>query len=374
MNKKKIGIMTFHRALNFGAMLQAFALQQVLSERFDTEIVDYRCAAIENTYYPKKGWRAFIKYILRWAFRYSRTKHSYIKRKHFCDFSNQYLQKSSIIYTENKIFEANFLYDAFVAGSDQVWNPTLTAGDFNYFLEFASEGKKFSYAGSFGNLNRLIEYTDRERIQTLLNDIAMPLLREDEGFTVLEKLQVSSRDRAQKVCDPVFLLLKDTWIKKLQLSPARGKYVLVYFVAPQSNALEFARQLGDKFHLEIRYMDASARYEDCPTWCKNNMDAGPKQFLELLLGAEYIVTTSFHGMALSIILNKQFYYELSREVINSNSRLETISEMFKLSDREILEKEVPVDLTQIDYTEINDILQKYAERSKEILFHSLEGI
>lgn len=372
--KKKVGIITFHRALNFGAMLQAFALQQVLLERFDTEILDYRCTVIENTYYPKKSLRAFIKYMLRWIFKYNRTKHSYIKRKKFCEFSQKYLRKSNNIYTEKEVLQADSEYDAFVTGSDQVWNLRLTEGDFNYYLEFASDQKRFSYAGSFGNLDIITEYPERERIRSLLNSIAIPLLREDEGFAVLEKLQVSSRNRALKVCDPVFLLSQNDWISKLNLTPVKGNYVLAYFVAQQSNALEFAKQLGNMFELEVRYINASAKYEDCPSWCINDMDEGPKQFLELLLGAKYVVTTSFHGMALSIVLNKQFYYELSKELSNSNSRLETISKVFNLSDREIMSKEIPKNLSQINYSEINDILEKYAKSSKDILFNSLEAI
>lgn len=374
MEKRKIGIVTFHRALNFGAMLQAFALQQTLSEKHDAKLLDYRCAAIEGSYYPQGGVRGSVKFGLKWILRHKRTKHAYLKRKNFINFSDKYLETTDISYTKDNVAEANRSFDTFICGSDQVWNPGITGEDYNYFLEFADAGKKFSYAGSFGNIGDILSHPRKEKIKRLLSDFRIPLIREDDGFQVLNCLKVENAERAQKVCDPVFLLSREEWIEKLGLKPVDGKYILVYFVAKQTNALEIAKKMAERLQMDVRYLDAAGRYEDCPDWCINEMDAGPKRFLELLLGAEYVLTTSFHGMAFSTILNKQFYYELDKGTGNRNSRLETIAEVFGLQEREITSENMPDYETAIDYQVVNEKLAKYSGESKKLLFQSLESI
>lgn len=146
-----VGILTFHRALNYGAVLQAYALKTAIETKgHKAEIIDYRNSVIESLYkYPKlsdqKTIKDKIKYILC-----SRWEKS--KRDKFELFRKTQLEiENAKAYTEGDIADIKDLYDVFLVGSDQVWNPDAHNFDKNFYLDFVSQKhKKHSYAASFG--------------------------------------------------------------------------------------------------------------------------------------------------------------------------------------------------------------------------------
>lgn len=151
--KKRIGILTFHRAINYGAALQAYALSCVLQEKYDVDIIDYECEKItKNNNLESSKLKKFVKYIM-----YPRMMIDKKRRTDkFNDFISNWLPLS-VAYNKSNIKFANERYDAFVVGSDQVWNLRVTGDDMNYFLEFAANKKKYSYAASFGGNPRVFD-------------------------------------------------------------------------------------------------------------------------------------------------------------------------------------------------------------------------
>lgn len=372
---KRIGIITFHRANNLGAMLQAYALEQTLAKKYDTKIIDYRCEKIEKIYYKKRTLKNTIKDIARYILKHKKSRYVTSKKLNFNHFVNDYLNITKEVFLSDNIHEVNYLFDAIVAGSDQIWNPKLTNNDLNYFLQFADNEKKYSYAASFGNETDLFEYGDSDKILPLLESMNTIFVREKSGLNVLKTLQISSSKNVKVVCDPIFLLSKKEWIDSLQLQEKEvEKYILLFLVAPETNSYNFAKRLKEKYGYAIKYINSYGAFEDCPVDCVNCMAAGPIEFLNLLLNAQYIVTTSFHGMAFSLNFNKQFYYELDRRESARNDRLENLSELFNVGCREIKSADQIIDDTELDYDEINIKLQEYSNYSKNLMFDSLKDL
>ena len=143
----KIGILTFHRALSYGANLQAYGLQNFMFKLgIDNEIVDYRCKYMIE-HYQKVFRKTKGNKLKGFAWNLLSAKSVIQKKKNTTDFVEKHLNLSHP-YDENNIKEANNLYRAFVTGSDQVWSPTCVGFDPVYFLTFADSAKKHSYAAS----------------------------------------------------------------------------------------------------------------------------------------------------------------------------------------------------------------------------------
>ena len=145
----KIGIMTFHRAINYGAVLQTYALQKYLNDSgYDAEVIDYRCDHMENFYKILSVKNKSIKQVIRGLLNFI---YVYKKKSRFYGFLDQNVKISSKIYDKSNIGESNNEYDKFITGSDQVFNYACSQFDKNYFLEFVKNyDKKYSYAASFG--------------------------------------------------------------------------------------------------------------------------------------------------------------------------------------------------------------------------------
>ena len=146
----KIGILSYHRANNVGAVLQNYALQQcILQTNNMVETIDYRCAKIEkeNRIYQISGVKEFVKRCLCLTQFVSREKK-------FKKFRDQFIILSHYHYNETNIADCNEIYDIFITGSDQVWNYNLNDNDQNFLLNFVDDKKKKnSYGASFGFVN-----------------------------------------------------------------------------------------------------------------------------------------------------------------------------------------------------------------------------
>lgn len=363
---KKTAIITFHRAMNCGAMLQAYALQQILSTKYYTDILDYRCEEIEYVYGYKRTLKERVKDVARWILRYRRMKATQLCKKRFIEFSKQYFI-SSRAYRKTTICEADAEYDVFVAGSDQIWNLKLTGHDWTYFLDFAPPSKRYSYAASFGSL--MLAGEDKERARAEFSKFNSLLVREKSGTEILKGLGCDITC-GKVVSDPVFLLNKQEWINKLNLTKNPNGYIFIYVVARQTNSMEFARKMAQKTGKPVYYI--SLYPSECDKSFKQVVPAGPVEFLEYILNADLVITTSFHAMAFSLIFNTSFVYELDKRAENANERLENLAKIFSVEDRELvdLDHEITNDL---DWDRINGIIAEYSQTSKDILFESLRN-
>lgn len=365
---KKIGIMTFHRAKNYGAMLQSYALQETLNKKFDTYLVDYRCPEIEEKYYVKKTLVRKIKNFLKLFFQTEYILSVNKKNRRFNEFVNNFLKTSKPYYAQN-IAEANNEFDAFIAGSDQIWNMKWSGTDWNYFLEFADSNKKFSYAVGLGNS---IDEAYKMRILKDVESFQAILTREEDGRRLLKSIGV--KKEIGTVCDPVFLLGKKEWTEKLaleQIQKKRKKYLLLYFVAKPTDAIPFAKKIAEQDDLEIVYVNINAE-KNIPSDFTDVIGIGPREFLGLIKNAEVVITTSFHAMAFSLIFNKKFYYELCKDGSNNNSRLENLANICDVTDREILTS-YPTRENEINWDAVNNSINCYAKDSLRVLLDKIEN-
>ena len=368
----KVAILTFHRTNNYGAALQAYALQKVLNEKYEAEILDYRNPYLESLYLQNNlNIKSKIRVIARRLVYPKRTAQLDKRRRRFEKFFEQYFVLSDTAYSQDNVAQADGRYDAFIAGSDQVWNLHLSRGDWNYFLEFVPPEKRYSYAASIA-MNRTDE--GNERIRDDLNQFQSILVRESKAVDFLSAIGVTKPVTA--VSDPVFLLGADKWRELIPSDSnprAKKKYVLLYTVANATNSLEFAKRLAQRENLAVVSL-SSKQSVNVAEGVTNILDAGPIEFLEYIRNASFVVTSSFHALAFSVIFNVPFYYELCRDGGNNNERLENVAGILHLKDREITSIEEPGGQGEPDWGSVNIELDKYRHRSEEVLFNSLQGM
>ena len=350
--KKKIGILTFHQCINYGAILQTFALQKYLN-RFDNvnaEVINYE----NKTFKEKYTIRRFFKKqkISYFIYNYLVMPFWFIKKHRFNKFTKKNIKISKLCKNSSQIKD----YDLYVVGSDQVWNLSTTNYDYTYFLDFVCDNKKkSSYAASFG-VDKLPAVAT-EKVKKLLSSFNSISVRENQGKSIVSTLVKNNVD---VVLDPTLLLNKDEWLKYASnCNKSNEKYVLIYQLAYSKSLVNFAKKIANKKGYRIVTIDGNPRQF---IRAKYVLSAGPSEWLKLFFNAECIVTNSFHGLVFSLNLNKNFFFEYLKNGITVNSRLKNVAEIFKIEDRLIDNNLNNTEYNNPDFEKINKILD--FERAK----------
>lgn len=322
----KAAILTYHNTRNSGAALQAYALQKKLSSMgINNEIIDYRCEKIESAYRLKKIYdNRNAKELIKWVLTFNRDKKAQGK---FDCFKSKYMNIGKM-YDKATISDANKEYDVFITGSDQVWNMKLNGGDYTYLLDFVEKGKKrISYAASMGSTqiekNHLKKFGEELSLFDFISAREKPL----EKY-IKESFGLSS----YLVLDPTLLLDKTDYDFRSNCRLPKGKYIFVYTIASTPNIEKAAKNLSKITGLPIIWGHMSYKKRK---GVKNVTDLSPADFANYIKNAEYVFTSSFHGMAMSIVFEKQFFYDLDIATQNNNSRLETLAENLSLENRKL---------------------------------------
>lgn len=363
MNRNKIGILTFHSTLNYGAHLQAYALcNYIRGLGFECEIVDYRNDRILASYDLRlsknmSSPKTLLKYLLTVAD---------MKRKKQAleTFLRPYVSKET--YVKDTIGKASESYHTIVVGSDQIWNLELTGNDKSYYLEFPVV-KRVAYAASFGK-----KPTDIKEISSIENELRVfdyIAVREADAVGYLRGLGI---EKAIQTIDPTFLLTKEQWqrlIAKAKRYHQKKKYILVYAQGRPRLGFKFAEEVARRENLELIVIHSYAKkYPNA----LNIRDASIEEFLMLINDAEHVVTTSFHGMALSLILGKDLYYEEKSNSDNANSRLKSLAELMHIENHKI-EKSMPEkDMLPINYEYVGKVIEREREKAKEFLLKAFK--
>lgn len=316
----RVGILTFHDAINYGAVLQAQGLCEVINsfDAVNCEIIDYKSVALEQMYYINniKSVKEFIRRL--YVIVKKKTFEHYLKSK--CVISKS-VNKKSI----SKIFDK---YDAIIVGSDQVWNGNITGNDDIYLLPFCSEKIiKGSYAASIGNYN----ITDSKKENYIrLKEFKGISVREPEAACVISKL--TGRDVKVHI-DPTLLVNNKYW-DKIAISPSvRNKYIFIYASGDVKKIIQVAKVLKKMTQYDIYYM-GNYEIENA----KKISFVTPDRWLGFIKNAEIVLTNSFHGTAFSIIFEKNFFVDLGwneEKQKNKNNRAENLLEMFGLTKQVI---------------------------------------
>lgn len=367
----KIGILTFHRADNYGALLQVYALQQKLVLMGnEVQVVDYRCKPIEDDYvyhiFPR-----LRKNIIRWILELLRNVYIVRKKKEKAskcrDFRDKYLNLSKSVIDEIDRENIRKEFDLIVTGSDQIWNAKLTFGKDDWYCFSQENTNKLlvSYAASVGNVNLFDSYfTDYIKDLQKYTYISV---REDDAKKYIEN---KINRQVYKVCDPTLLIKKEMWFTLIDSLNKRNekKYLLYYDVELNEEAKRIALALSRRYNLKLVHFNNSIRMIFEGKYMQN---AGPVDFLWLIKNAEIIVTSSFHATLFSVMFNKTL---ISVPHPFTGSRVRSLLSDFKLNGNICENYE---DLKEIDFYKIEkDSLKNYQniiEESEGFLKMCLSG-
>ena len=353
--EEKIGIMTFHNAINYGAALQAFASQYFLnSNHVDCELIDYQCDKLKNDYkiikVHEKSLKGIIKAVLRAPIVWD-------KQLKFKKFRKEYFKLSERSYGRHTIHDANKFYKAFIVGSDQVWNLKITGMDTTYLLDFVdSEKGRFSYAASMGNI--LLGVDSQRQFRKYASKFNFITVREYDAKDYLSDLL---KRQVDVVLDPVFLLSAEEWGGLVE-TDSLEKYILVYCLHEDqvyTQAERIAKITGYKIICIQNSMKKTIK-------AKYILNAGPIEFIGLIKSAEYVVTDSFHGTAFGIIFRKQIKVILKSMRLDLNMRLITLLDKFGLSTA-IVDKDSSDDVFMKPIEFDDNLIKEEIQSSRNIL-------
>lgn len=352
---KKIGIITIHSDLNYGAFLQAFAITTFLNNNsYYTQIIDYRKIPNSPRIYKFPKNIIYKIYNLPRLFRYRRFIAPLLSNKRYNSLE------------ELQSFNEEF--DILISGSDQIWNPVC--GGLNrinpaYFLTFAPKEKykKISYGSSVGSY--VYDENEKKQVRKWLNEYSHISTRESSGAIQLESI---INKPVKVVLDPTLLLNKDIWLQYASSVKIKSKYVLVYYIDELDEVVSYARIIADKLGLKVALITNMAKRHFKVDI--NIPHCGPAQFLWLFANATYIVTNSFHGTAFAVNFNKDFVSVIKR---NSPQRAQTLLKNIGLYERLLtnideLDK-IPL---SVDFKEANIKLDMLRDDSISYLLNSIE--
>ena len=364
---KKIAIITWNTYHNFGTFLQAYALQQYLyALGYENKILDDHIIIGNNV-----NWKFKIKKIL-WALSrksyriYARS--SYNSDKLFDNFKKEYLNTDNNIMP---LIDLDKKYDIFICGSDQIWNPFLLENPKQTFYYAAfSKKKKIAYAPSIGVSDIPSQY--KEKVRTLISSFCNLSLREDQGVESISKIVPKE---VIKVVDPTLLLSREEWEKILPKNTNTEKYVLGYFLTPNTlyiNAtIAYAKRKSLKF--KLFFTDESYLKYDCDL-----ISAGPIEFLNNIKYAEFLFTDSFHGSIFAKIFHIQFFTlkRFGNIEKGQDSRVENLLDLFGLRYRLIENENIKdlVDSPNIDFEKVDYNVSRYINESKKYLKGGLKEL
>lgn len=360
---KKIATITFHNSDNYGAIFQTKALQVAIENLgYETEIIDYICKNKVNMYkvYNWDSERSLIKNL----YHLSNIPYKYIKKSKVSNFASEQCKVSNKkYYSSEEMNELENEYELVVTGSDQVWNYMNTKFDKAYFLDFIKDSnKKMSYAASFA-LTEIEEKYSLEYKQ-LLEKIKYLSVRETEGQKILNQFNL----KGEVVLDPTLLLSKEVWNNIAETKETKEKYILLYTLNNSKDIKNYAKKLSEKTGLKVIKICGGIIDYLGPFKVKL---ANPKEFISLINNAKYIVTDSFHGVAFSINLNKDFYFYRGK-TLKTHSRIDNLLRICNLEERSIEDIKC-LDLSNIDYNEVNLLLDKEKKSSINFLSNSIKN-
>jgi hypothetical protein len=362
-SKKSVGIITLHYVDNHGGVLLAYALQEKIDQLgYAASVVDYdptpvpsRMSFFLATWLRRigniPGYLRRAPQILRRIFSGSAImpprhphKSSGMRAARFAEFRKKWIRMTPESWSSSTQLHASPpKFDAYVCGSDQIWNPYMcrpdgTPGfDSAYFLSFAPVSLRVSYAPSVSVPDIPTEL--KAEFRRLASGILQLSCREESGAQLIS--DAVSRP-VKVVLDPALLLTAADW-RRVSMRPSAGRYLLCYFLGNGRHYRDYALALSRQLGIEIRVI--SSDIDDAAYMqARQCHDIGPDEFLGLIEGAECVCTDSFHGTLFSIVFERQFHvFERpgSAGTRSMSSRIHSILGRLGLSDRLVRDGQVP---------------------------------
>ena len=376
----KVGIITIQKCNNYGADLQAFALQRKL------QLMGYDAENIDYLFYKNPGFKktrrsapvfklSIVNRIKEWLLpkinALKSLEHKRVSKQReraFEEFFTKNVCTSRQYRTIDELYAKPPKYDVYVTGSDQVWNPRTGASVEPYFLTFAPSGAtKVSYASSFGvsSLPSIAYY----KYSKWLESYAAISVRETSGARIAS--QFVGCVSPVTVCDPTLLLTADEWsvVAKRLDGVEEGKYLLVYDLSVCPRLWDLARRWAKKLNVRIVRICRSVGCEK-REGVVNVETAGPGEFVGLVKYAAAVVTTSFHGTVFSVIFNRSFYSVIPRGMTNS-ARISNLVDKLGISSRVVKESDCSVVELSEEIKDYNESLEEFRSNSVSYLRNAI---
>ncbi len=378
---KKIGILTSTQSFsdNYGAVLQAYALSTCLRDMgYEPNIIRYKVEGeyvnhgapigerLKSTLFnPNMSFHAKKNLVMNKVFRRSVAGV-------FGGFTRKYLQFYNEEYLTNTQLKDNPPpLDAFITGSDQVWNPIIhgNKNDPGYFLDFVPQGvKRIAYAPSMG-VDKIPENCKGD-LKQYLDKFDHLSIREKSGAEIIKAC--CSID-VPVMLDPTMLLTAEQW-DKVAVKPQNlpEKYIFCYKFGKSATMDKTIRQISEAYKLPIVTAPSSPEVR-----FKADYNIGPAEFLGAIKNATLVCADSFHATVFSVIYNTPFLiFPRHPETgeINMNSRMENILETLSLSQRYIHENgEICKDqLFDCSFENAEKVLVEKRTESKNYLKNALQ--
>lgn len=373
----KIAILTQPLLNNYGGLLQAYALKEVLKD------MGHEVTIINRISKGAPQWRKYAS-IIKSIIKQRHISPNILMSQSLSDeisketrqFRDKYFPElSELIIDQKGMKELNKIrFDAYIVGSDQCWRPRYSPAIGNYFLDFAIDDKevrRISYAASFGVSHWEFREDNTVTCKELIKKFDAISVREDSAITLLS--DYLDRPDAVHVLDPTMLLTPKQYaeiVKQENINSSAGS-MKVYVLDKTPEKDNFIHRIEDKLQLKVFEVLPHKRLSDEKVTKKNINEfeyPNPAQWLRGFQDAKFVVTDSFHGTVFSILHNIPFIAIGNKD--RGLSRFESLLNMFGLRDRLItdfdsLNIEAYIN-KEIEWNKVNEILEK--ERDKAVRF------
>lgn len=367
----RVKTITCHDVYNYGASLQEYALLEFLKQEGHTsETINYKPPYLSNHFnlwqvsHPFFGKNIATKAIYL-TLKLPKRLINRIRKRNFDRFTEKYIPTTPQRYRNNEELKKQLPEaDAYICGSDQIWNSYFENGkDPAFYLDFVPDDKlKISYAASFAidELEASLKSFVKEKVSRL-NQVSV---RETSGLKILNDLGIQN---AEQVLDPVFLLDKHHWANISKSKKTLQDYIFIYDFDYNPTIQSFAESLRNTKGYKIVSMNELNNYADYNYYLE-----GPEVFLDLVQNAKLVIANSFHAVAFSIIFQKEMVVFNRKEAINT--RMRDLLALFQIKNRLFGKNDkVSMDaLEPINYSAIQATIEEHINHSKVFLRNALE--
>ena len=356
---KKTGILTlYYNNMNYGGLLQAFALPFVIQKHIGipAEQIRYSQQSTGTDLCTSKSKKSLSIYQLGINFFSALTSNNRsIRKESVLEFKND-IPHSRNIYSHETIQQCNSNYEIFICGGDQIWNGEMVGEHLDvYTLQFVNQGlKKIAYSPSvaISHMSKQVE----DCLGKGLLGIDRISVREKRSLDILKRL---SDKKIEVVVDPVLLLNKSEWLEQSRPTKINGKYILCYLLGDSITQRKAVEIISKRLKLKIvtfpHILLNNVRKCDLFFGDIKDYTSGPRQFLDLINNAEFVITDSFHACVFSMIFETPFIvFERNKpsEKGNMNSRIYDFLEEYHLENQLVnVEKAMNLSrIPEVDYS------------------------
>ena len=302
----KIGLLSIHSAHNYGSVLQAYALQEVLKKySTDFELINYRPNYLDCQYNMLslnvyKRFNGFFNKVIHFCWRTLMFPARLKKYNKFENFINSNMKLTKKYKTYEQLKKERFDYDVVFVGSDQIWNTDITEGfDRTYYLDFLDKNTiRASYAASIGR-KKLDDKYINDYIECL-NKFNHISLREKSSTSLITDIV---NKNVNVTLDPTLLLEKKEWellIENSKINCENEEYIFVYILQDNPEFIKIVNKISKVLNLKVFSISKKKRFQNEKIF----PNAGPEDFLKLCCNSKFVITNSFHGTVFSLIFEK----------------------------------------------------------------------